>query len=82
MKKLEMECVSKSKGLAKILWLLSGKIHKCEYLTDEKNLLPQQQRITEQFKVIYSPLREVLGQQKKQQLQNKKNSNKKVLKER
>ena len=82
MKKLEIECVSKSKELAKILWLLSGKKDKYKYLTDEKILLPQQQRIIEQFKVIYSPLREILGQQKKQQLQNKKHFNKKVLKER
>ena len=41
---------------AKISALLSGKIHKYEYLTGEDILLSNQQQIIEQAKFTYSPL--------------------------
>ena len=41
---------------AKISALLSGKIHKYEYLTGEDILPSNQQQIIEQAKFIYSPL--------------------------
>ena len=41
---------------AKILVLLSDKINKYEYLTDEEILLADKSRIIEQTKFTYSPL--------------------------
>ena len=41
---------------AKTSALSSGKIHKCEYLTGEDILPSNQQQITEEARVAYSPL--------------------------
>ena len=48
---------------AKILSLVSGKIHKYDYLTGEDILLSNQQQIIEQAKFIYSPLGKALEKQ-------------------
>ena len=48
---------------AKILSLVSGKIHKYEYLTGEDILLSNKQQIIEQAKFIYSPLEKALEKQ-------------------
>ena len=45
---------------AKISALLSGKIHKYEYLTGEDILPSNQQQIIEQAKFTYSPLGKLL----------------------
>ena len=45
-----------NKEAAKISALLSGKIHKYEYLTGENILPSNQQQIIEQAKFTYSPL--------------------------
>ena len=45
-------------------WSL-GKIGKCEYLMGKKILLTQQQRIREQTRFTYSPLRKTLKKQTK-----------------
>ena len=45
-----------NKEAPKISALLSGKIHKYEYLTGENILPSNQQQIIEQAKFIYSPL--------------------------
>ena len=48
---------------AKISALSSGKIDKCEYLTGEEILPYNQQRIIEQAKFTYSPLRKAFEKQ-------------------
>ena len=48
---------------AKISALSSGKIDKCEYLTGEEILPSNQQRIIEQAKFTYSPLRKAFEKQ-------------------
>ena len=50
---------------AKISALLSGKIHKYEYLTGEDILLSNQQQIIEQAKLTYSPLGKAFEKQTK-----------------
>ena len=45
-----------NREVAKISALSSGKIDKYEYLTGEEILPPDQNRIIEQVKFIYSPL--------------------------
>ena len=47
----------------KISALSSGKIDKCEYLTGEEILPYNQQRIIEQAKFTYSPLRKAFEKQ-------------------
>ena len=51
---------------AKISALLSGEIHKYEYLTGEDILPSNQQQITEQAKFTYSPLAKSFENKKKQ----------------
>ena len=48
---------------AKISTSTSGKIDKCEYLTEEKILPPGKGRIMEQVKHTYSPLGKVFKKQ-------------------
>ena len=48
---------------AKISALSSGKIVKYEYLTGEKKLTPDQRRVIEQAKFMYSPLGKALEKQ-------------------
>ena len=48
---------------AKISALLSGKIHKYEYITGEDILLSNQQKIIEQAKFTYSPLGKAFAKQ-------------------
>ena len=48
---------------AKISALLSGKLHKCEYLTGEDILPSMQQQIIEQTKFTYSPLGKAFDKQ-------------------
>ena len=43
-----------NREVAKILALSSGKIDKCEYLTSEEILPPDQRRVIEQLKFLYS----------------------------
>ena len=43
-----------NRAVAKILALSSGKIDKCEYLTSEEILPPDQRRVIEQLKFLYS----------------------------
>ena len=50
---------------AKLLALSSGKIDKCEYLTGEEILPPDQRRRTEKAKFIYSPLGKAFEKQTK-----------------
>ena len=50
---------------AKISALLSGKIHKYEYLSGEDILPSNQQQIIEQVKLIYSPLGKAFDKQTK-----------------
>ena len=50
---------------AKISALLSGKIHKYEYLTGEDILPSNQQQIIEQAKFTYSPLEKAFEKQVK-----------------
>ena len=50
---------------AKISALLSGKIHKYEYLTGEDILPSNQQQIKEQAKFTYSPLGKAFEKQSK-----------------
>ena len=50
---------------AKISALLSGKIHKYEYITGEDILPSNQQQITEQAKFTYSPLGKAFEKQTK-----------------
>ena len=50
---------------AKISALISGEIHKYEYLTGEDILPSNQQQIIEQAKFIYSPLGKALEKQTK-----------------
>ena len=49
----------------KISALLSGKIHKHEYLTDEEILPSNQQQIIEQTRFTYSPLVKAFEKQTK-----------------
>ena len=50
---------------AKIFALSSGKIDKCEYLTDEEILPSNQRQILEQAKFAYSPLGKAFEKQTK-----------------
>ena len=50
---------------AKISALSSGKIDKYEYLTGEEILPPDQRRVVEQTKLVYSPLRKAFEKQTK-----------------
>ena len=43
-----------NREVARILALSSGKIDKCEYLTSEEILPPDQRRVIEQLKFLYS----------------------------
>ena len=43
-----------NREVAKILALSSGKIDKCEYLTSEEIIPPDQRRVIEQLKFLYS----------------------------
>ena len=43
-----------NREVAKILALSSGKIDKCEYLTSEEILPPDQRRVIEQLRFLYS----------------------------
>ena len=43
-----------NREVARILALSYGKIDKCEYLTSEEILPPDQRRVTEQLKFLYS----------------------------
>ena len=52
-----------NKETAKISALLSGKLHKYEYLTAEDILPPTQQQIIEQSKFTYSPLGKAFDKQ-------------------
>ena len=52
--------------VAKISALLSGKIHKYEYLTGEEILPSNQQQIIEQAKFTYSPLEKAFKNKQKQ----------------
>ena len=58
--KLQYDIIEKA---AKISALSSGKIHKYEYLTGEDILPSNQQRIIEQAKFTYSPLRKAFEKQ-------------------
>ena len=49
---------------AKIFALSSGKIDKCEYLTDEEILPSNQRQILEQAKFAYSPLGKAFEKQR------------------
>ena len=55
---------------AKILTLLSGKIDKYEYLTNEQ-ILSDQSRIIDQAGFTYSPLRKAFEKQNKLQIKDK-----------
>ena len=54
-----------TKEAAKIPTLLSGKIDKYEYLTDEEILPSDQRRVLEQTNFTYSPIRKALEKQTK-----------------
>ena len=60
---------------AKISALLSGKIDKCEFLTDEEILPPDQRIMIEQAKFAYSPLKKLL-KNKRKRLKIKEKTNK------
>ena len=49
-----------NREITKISALSLGKIDKCEYLTDEKILPPDQRKVIEQAKFTYSPLGKAL----------------------
>ena len=51
--------------MAKISALLSGKIDKYEYLTDEERITLDQRRVIEQAKFAYSPLEKAFEKQTK-----------------
>ena len=55
---------------AKISALSSGKLHKCEYLTDEDILPSNQQQIIEQTKFTYSPLGKAFEKKKKKTIED------------
>ena len=55
-KKLQYDINREAAKIAKISALLSGKIHKYEYLTGEDILPSNQQQIIEQARFTYSPL--------------------------
>ena len=55
---------------AKTSPLSTGKIYKCEYLTDEETLPSYQRRVIKQAKFIYSPLGKAF--EKKRQLKIRK----------
>ena len=57
-----------NREVAKISALSSGKIGKCEYLTCEEILSPNQRQIIEQSEVLYSPLGKAFEKQTKKQL--------------
>ena len=62
--RLEMENYNNiNREAAKISALSSGKIVKYEYLTGEKKLTPDQRRVIEQAKFMYSPLGKALEKQ-------------------
>ena len=64
MKRLEMKLqYNINREAAKILALSSGKIDKYEYLRGEKILPPDQSRVIEQARFIYSPLGKALKTQ-------------------
>ena len=54
-----------NREVAKISALSSGKIGKCEYLTREEILSPNQRQIIEQSEVLYSPLGKAFEKQTK-----------------
>ena len=54
-----------NREVAKIFALSSGKIDKCEYLTDEEILPSNQRQILEQAKFAYSPLGKAFEKQTK-----------------
>ena len=60
-----------SREAAKISALSSGKIEKYEYLTGEEILPPDQRRMIEQAKFIYSPLGKAFEKQRNKQNQLK-----------
>ena len=61
--------------VAKISALLSGKIDKCEYVTSEEILPPDEIRVIEQAEFTYSPLEKTFEKQtKKIEEQEKKTS--------
>ena len=54
-----------NREVAKISALLSGKIDKYEYLTDEERITLDQRRVIEQAKFAYSPLEKAFEKQTK-----------------
>ena len=52
--------------------LSSGKIYKCEYLTDEETLPSHQRRVMKQAKFIYSPLGRAFEKKRQLKIKEKK----------